>query len=78
MTTHATVYLQIYLKYVPSPSMPHLKTTVINPLLSSNFLSLMFGMLPLDMNQEEPLIPYQHRDIVAVVFMASISTPSQL
>lgn len=50
--------------------------TVINPLLHSNFLSLTFGMLPLDTDQGEAFTPvsaqgYQHRDI----FMANIATP---
>lgn len=50
----------------------------MNPLLCSNSLSLMFGMLPLGTIQEEPLSPYQHRNILAVVFMANSATPFQL
>lgn len=50
--------------------------TVINPLLHSNSLSLMFGILPLDTDQGEPFTPNQHRDIWAVVFKARIATPS--
>lgn len=38
----------------------------------------MFGMLPLGTIQEGPLSPYQHRNILAVVFMANSATPSQL
>lgn len=38
----------------------------------------MCGMLPLDIDPEEPLIPHQHRDTLAVVFMVSVPSPSQL
>lgn len=57
--------------------MPHLHTAQsLIPLLHSNSLSLMSGMLPLDTDQGGPFTPYQYRDVWAVVFMASIATPS--